>query len=355
MRAVLMLGVLATTTAVAAADDGARIDRTVGAAAARCAQAKTAATHGDLTAAMLLADACPAGDPAIRQLRRDLAAAHYGTIAIVTKPAGAEVALTGRPDLAVRGDDDLWLPPGDYTITGGGLASAVTVPPDGRAIALLELPRGAAPTDHQLDFGDEGGGDVVIGPPPKEKHKSLLPDRYQRLLAVEGGGGELVEDDVRDPDRARLGAWAGPAATARTGDGWGGGLGFTVAAVARTHARGRFAAQVELAWAHRPATHAGMTVALDALALPIAAHVRLWRGEALTVGALTGAAVALRLDRALGDLAIDRVGAHALTGLDAELTSTPLRLEVRGELDLTTLGSAGRAWSIGASVGVLLF
>ncbi|MCE9580148.1 MAG: hypothetical protein K8W52_43935, partial [Deltaproteobacteria bacterium] len=213
----LMLGVLAATTAVAAAD-GARLDRTAGTAAARCALAKDAATRGDLTAAMLLADACAASDPAIRQLRRDVAAKHYGRIEIVTKPAGAEVALTGRDDLVVRGDDDVWLPPGDYTITGGGLVSTVTVPPDGRAIALLELPRTAPTGEHTLDFDDQGGGDVVIGPPPKEKHKSLLPDRYQKLLAVQGGGGELVDEIARDPDRARLGAWAGPAMTALSGD-----------------------------------------------------------------------------------------------------------------------------------------
>jgi hypothetical protein len=337
-------------------DRAARIDRTAGDAAARCAQARALVGHGDLTGAAFLVEACPASDPLAKALPKALGAHGYGLLEIVTKPAGAAVVLAERPDLVLHGGDDVELPAGTYKIIAGELGSSVTLPADGRALALLELPRSAAPpVDHAIDFDDQGGGDVVIGPPPKDKHVSLLPARYQRILAVEGGGGELVDDaGAADPDRARVGVWAGPTVTSLTGDGWHAIASVSVAALVRSRARGRVAGQLELEWAQRGAARAGMTAHLQTVAVPIAAHVRLARSPAIALGGVVGIAPELRLSSSFGGAAVDRLGASAIAGLDAELTSLPLRIEVRGELGLATI-QGDRAWAIGASVGALLF
>src|SRR5690349_13638765 len=119
-----------------------------------CARATRLTQRGDLTRARRLIDACPDGDPARAALERALDAKGYAAVEIVTKPAGAAVALDARPDLELHGGDELWLPPGSYQLRAGDVATTVVIKAGHRAIALLELRAARAPRTAAIDFGD---------------------------------------------------------------------------------------------------------------------------------------------------------------------------------------------------------
>jgi hypothetical protein len=277
---------------------------------------------------------------------------------VVTKPPGRPVALVTLGRAPVRGGDEVWLAPGTYVFEAGDARSTVTVAGGRDALVLLELGDAApaTPGPGDVDFGDEGGGSVVNGPPPKIVHPTLVPKRYRLGLAAHPDETWSTRPPPPDPDRARVGVYVGPTVSRLTGDGWTGRTGVTVGVLARTGARAGLAAELGLAWQRRGGAHAGVDAALDELALPATAHARLWRGRKVALAASLGAELSVRLEGALAGAPVGRLGADALAGVDAELLGgAPIRLEVRGALGLTRLGDAGRGWAVTAAVGVLLF
>ena len=313
MRILLAVGIVAALGARAAAD---------------CAAAEDALERLDLTLASALARGCDPDAATPGLIAKAAQAKGWSRITIVTKPEGVAVALDRRTDVALVGGDEVWLPPGTYTFSAGGMGSTVWVKDGANAVVLLEVPAGTTEVhDGSIDFGDEGGGTVVNGPPPKIKHPSLLPDRFQKGVDVKGGGGALVEEhaELADPDRARLGVEVGAAASSG-----GGAMGWSVAAVARASW-----VQGEAAWIRR-----GLG---DEVALPVLVHHGFATTDALAFGAGAGAQAELRL----GDAATmhGRWGASAVASVDGELRDYGVVVDVRGEY--------GAVWAIGVRIGML--
>ncbi len=310
MRIAAAVIVLAVSGARAAADD--------------CADARAALRAGDLTRARRLVDACPAGDPAPAKVDKALATKGYSQVTIVTKPEGVAVALDQRPDLAVEGGDELWLPAGTYTFTAGGMQSTVQVKKSAHAVVLLEIPDATPPpTNGTVDFGDEGGGEVVNGPPPKIVHPSLIPDRYQKILNAK----PPPENALENQPVAMWPRWPRHAFAIEAGVGDSGG---SLAASAAVAARSEWL-QIEGAWLRRAVG--------DELAVPLL--LRHWwiRDHRFAVSPGIGGQGELRLDGGAR-----RFGASAIAGVDVELRDPGLIVDLRGEL--------GSTWAIGLRVGV---
>ena len=293
------------------------------AAADDCADASAALKSGDLTRARQLVDACPDGDPAHAKVDKAIAAKGYSQVTIVTKPEGLAVALDQRPELAVKGGDELWLPAGTYTFTAGGMQSTVQVKKAAHAVVLLEVPDAKPPPSNgTVDFGDEGGGEVVNGPPPKIVHPSLIPDRYQKILNAKPRENALEDQPAipgpRWPDRAfAIEAGLGDSRSA---------LAISAAAIVRVDWL-----QLEAAWLRRGVG--------DELALPALARHWLFESDDVKVSGGVGGQGELRLDDG-----VSRFGVSAIASLDAELRHTGAIVDVRGEL--------GSTWAIGLRVGV---
>lgn len=174
------------------------------AAPARADDCETARTHlarKDLVRASITASLCEdAGDERaaalVAEVEKKAAAKGYSPVEIVTDPTGGTVVVEPASDLPFTAPRRVWLPEGRHQVTGmvDGVAvvSALVVARDGnRAIALIELPAPPPPPGTQtVDFGEEGGGEMSSGPPPKVEMPSLLPDRYLRgVNAGEPGAG----------------------------------------------------------------------------------------------------------------------------------------------------------------------
>jgi hypothetical protein len=309
MRVLVAVGIVAGLGARAAAD---------------CAAAKDALAHHELTRASALARDCDADDPTPAQIANAAEAKRWSRVTIVTKPAGLAVALDGHADVALVGGDEVWLPPGTYMFTAGGMASTLSVKDGAHAVVLLEVPQGKTPVhDGSIDFGDEGGGTVVNGPPPKIVHPSLLPDRFQKGVDAKPSRESALEGQPvamwpRWPDHAF-------AVMAGAGDS-GSALAWSAAVAARTDW-----VQVEGAWLRRAVG--------DELALPVL--LRHWwiRDHTFAISPSIGAQAEVRLDSGAS-----RVGASAIAGLDAELRDPGLIVDLRGEL--------GSTWAVGLRVGV---
>lgn len=334
---------------VAAAVVGLAVPR----AAADCAEARALAKRGDLTRARLLVDACPDDDVARAAIAKALEARRYSPIEIVTKPAGVAVAIDARPDVAIKGGDEVWLPAGTYTFTAGGMATTIAVKQGAHAVVLLEVP-GAAPSPRNgaIDFSDEGGGSVVNGPPPKIVHPSLLPDRYQRALASSGSTDSGLDDsDPRvsdgtpiDPARPRFGLVVGLAGVA---------TGFDVHAYARTRTAGGWALVGEAGWDRRSAVQMGTRASFDQLVVPVLGSRRLIEGT-IAIDAIAGAQLEVRLDDRVGGASLGRLGGSAIGGFDVEvLDRLPLHGEVLVEYGLGSVGDAGHLVAVVAHVGVV--
>lgn len=167
----------------------------------------------DLVRASIAAGDCDDA-AAVAALERRASRAGYSPVEVVTRPAGATVVVEPAPDAPFTAPRKVWLPPGRHTVTalvdGQPIASTIVVARDGdRAAALLELPAPPEPAaDGVVDFGEEGGGEMSSGPPPKQEFPSLLREEFRRGVDAEGGA--LV--DVRPrayPWRIAAGAAVG--------------------------------------------------------------------------------------------------------------------------------------------------
>jgi hypothetical protein len=154
-----------------------------------CETARAQLAKKDLVRASIAAAAC---DDAIvvAEVETKAAAAGYSPVEIVTRPAGGTVIVEPAPDLPFTAPRKVWLPEGRHQVVGlvdgEGVATALVIARDGnRTAALIELPGAPPPPGTQeVDFGEEGGGEMQSGPPEKVEFASLLPERYQRGVAV---------------------------------------------------------------------------------------------------------------------------------------------------------------------------
>ena len=294
---------------------------------AACDDAKAAIKAGDLTTAARLVGDCDASDPIHVTLAKTLDAKGYSQVTIVTKPEGVAVSLDARPELELKGGDELWLPAGPYTFSASGMGSTVIVKKRAHAVVLLEVP-GAAPAPHSgtIDFGDEGGGEVVNGPPPKIVHPSLIKDRYAKGIAADAHveNAAACDEEIEDchhATRPLVGFAAGGGVTA-------GDASYQVGVVTRIAGL----IQLEAAWLHRGARY-------DAIAVPVLLHGTFARAGALALGGGAGGQGEVRFAGGATE-----AGVSAIAQLDASWASG-FFVDLRAQV--------APSWTVGARVGLL--
>jgi hypothetical protein len=150
-----------------------------------CADARKELKKKDLTRASIDAAACK-DDALIGDVDAKAKKAGYSLLDVDTDPTGGMVFVETAPDRAFATPAHVWLAPGRWSVIaevdGTPVTQTVAVAEDGNPVnAMLDLPPPPDPAGNGVvDMGEEGGGDLHSGPPPEQKFKSLLPDRYQR-------------------------------------------------------------------------------------------------------------------------------------------------------------------------------
>lgn len=168
---------------------------------AACRAALAAADAGEHARASLVLPACDDAVTAAPELAepvrkaqlaiaRTAERADWSPVELVVRPAGAEatLAIDCFPGLPVR-EGRVMLPAGRYLITAsnayGQVGHDLALADGSRALVLIEVPTEPAPAVHGvLDFTDDEPTAPVVGPPPKIRHGSLLPERFRRGLAA---------------------------------------------------------------------------------------------------------------------------------------------------------------------------
>jgi hypothetical protein len=175
----------------------------------RCALGVLAAHAGDLPRAQLLLAACLApdvggelrerGGQSRAKLARALRKSELSPVDLDTNPSGWLATVEGFPEAMVMMPYTPWLPPGKHVLRFAPSAAALRA--GGAAVITRELelarhsrgslfveapvaPRQAVGTG-TVTFEDEAALEAPhAGPPPPEKHRSMLPERYRKGLGV---------------------------------------------------------------------------------------------------------------------------------------------------------------------------
>ena len=192
----------------------------------RCTAGVAAAKQGELARAALYLEGCTAadGEAAYADVQKKLRASQLSALSISGDPA-LVIETDAAPGEKLQAPVTVWTKAGTYTIKGAtddGRTSQNTVKlaAHSRATVLLTVPPKAQkpPKNGSADFTDEAADPPQSGPPPAQKHPSLLPCRYDGCDTQ--GGQELADPlaaraDFIPPHPAayRLGVRGGVAAT----------------------------------------------------------------------------------------------------------------------------------------------
>lgn len=168
-----------------------------------CADARAEVKKKDWVRASIDASVC--GDDAlVADVEKRALAAGYSAVDVLTDPDGATVVVENAPDRPFTTPRRVWMSAGRYTVTalmdGQPMVETLAVVNEGNdARVFLALPPPPdASADGTVDMGEEGGGEMKIGPPPKQEMPSLLPEKYQR-----GVDAPAVWDHDAPPPRPR--------------------------------------------------------------------------------------------------------------------------------------------------------
>jgi hypothetical protein len=295
-----------------------------------CERARAAMKGKDYLRASVAAAEC--GDAAVGvSVAKAATKAGWSEVEVITEPEGGTVAVG---DVSFTAPRVIWLPPGQHDVRGivdgRAVVSALAIARDGRPTFVrldLRVAR-AEPKNGSVDFGEEGGGEVATGPPPKVELPSLLPEKYLR-----GVEAKVSWDEDAPPPRPTWRLAVGPTLAFAGGDrGWGG-------TVAVAH-RSRFwvlggPVDVTPEAAVMIGREPGNDGSMDSSAIAIAL-----RGTVLVE---LEAPLGLRWDGFAG------VGpaVHADLGDDDDFTGTTLAVAIAGELARRPSG-----WTVGARADV---
>lgn len=190
---------------------------------ARCARGLELA-KSDLARAALYLDGCP-GDAEERAAADVATRLRASELSTLTVSAGAEpVAFEtdAMPGEALATPATIWVKAGTYKLRANGGELVTTVAAHSRSMVVLSAaakPVVADPKVGVANFNDEPTDPPVVGPPPAQKHPSLLPCRYD---GCETHGGEQLVDPLatvedlgpQRPATMRLGLRVGIASSA---------------------------------------------------------------------------------------------------------------------------------------------
>jgi hypothetical protein len=189
----------------------------------RCAKGVVFAKAGDLTRAALYLDGC-AGDEAERAtglVMAKLRASELSALEISSAPSGIAVETDALPGETLTTPAEIWVKAGTYKVRSNGRETQVTLAAHSRGTVILTVPKqAAAPRAGVVNIADDPTDPPVSGPPPAQKHPSLVPCKYD---GCDTHSGEVLVDPLAqraervelDPPDLRVGVRAGVASSER--------------------------------------------------------------------------------------------------------------------------------------------
>ena len=320
---------------------------------ARCTLGAIYAKVGDLPRASLFLDGCDdaALDPdiadavarATREVRRALQASELSAISIHSDPPGLAVETDALPGESMATPATVWARAGTYHVTGGGVTATLRLAAHSSASVVLDHRAPGAPPPPKpraVDFSDEPTDAPTTGPPPAQKHPSLLPCKYE---GCDTHGGETLEDPFAakaervplEPPARSLGVRAGTSAAFHDG---GSRIAPALAVDGRIRAGrvpglGPAAVDVRLDWSRR----GGDDGEFDAFGASAQYGVVLFAPRAEWLSGFVGARGELRTADMVAALPVHRAGLGYTAALELALRSLPVTLGLRYDEDLTPL------------------
>ncbi len=336
--------------------------------AARCTLGAVYAKRNDLPRASLYLAGCtdatlpddiaPAIAKTAREVTKKLRDSDLSFITIDTAPDPLPAEISAYPGERFQTPATIWVKAGTYEVKaiaadGTKLVQTVTVGEHSRATAELRAPaapKATAPRTTTVNFEhDAAAENQNSGPPPDPKHKTLVPDKYEKKVPAPGSAIEdplAIHRTTRAPRTLWLGVRVGGgmfddgATAARAGG--------AVAATMRYRVAAPYFVAGRLDWSRR----GGETPdALDVLGASAGA------GATLTGGSIGVALIAqLRADLRLADerqaMTVKRLGVSAAAGVELTLPDTPISAGVRFEQGVTELVPGARDRAVLVEVGV---
>jgi hypothetical protein len=324
------------------------------AAADRCADGLAFAKQGDLPRAALYLDGCDG--PEAADVQHKLGESNLSSITISTSPSGLAVETTAMPGEKLTSPVTIWAKAGTYDVKvfhdDRVYTQTVQLEPHSRVPVVISAstPKATAPRTQVADFSDEGAAEPpASGPPPDQKHPSLLPCKFSNSCTQAGNAiDDPFGDDATAPRDAARVPW-------RVGLRVGGGaarIGYamTLGAAGALRVTPRLAATARAEWTRRGS---GMT-SLDALAVAGGIATPL----ATTDLALVTAGVAARGELRLNDT-FDMRPAHTLglaadATLDLVLRHVPIVVGARVTQGITPLVADARETAVLLELGLEL-
>jgi hypothetical protein len=261
------------------------------------------------------------------------AKAGWSEVEVVTEPEGGTVVVS---DVSFTAPRVIWLPPGQHDVRGmvdgRAVVSALAIARDGQPtwVRLDLRVASAPPKDGSVDFGEQGGGEVATGPPPKVELPSLLPEKYRR-----GVEARVTWDEDAPPPRPRWRMALGPTIAFDDGElGWGG----TVALAHRT--RWWVTPEAAVTIGREPGDDGSMESSASAIALRGTVLVELESPLGLRWEGFAGLGPAVHAD--LGD-DDDFAGTTLAVAIAAELARRPSGWTLGARGDVPVVSSATRA------------
>jgi hypothetical protein len=325
----------------------------LGLAYARTATARKAPKL-DRARAIIYLPSCGGGLPTAIAERAEAAREQLAALADKAGDTRVDIVTGGLDGLPIDidrlagdvalGPATLYLPPGDYKfsarlpdntllVTEQSLAKRTT------ASVIFEPgpitpPDAPPPTQHVSFDGEPDAGATYAGPPPKEKHPSLIRSKFNLKENLDDAAPVLE----RAPwmIRSALGVRAGGGVTGSSAGGATGAL--SVAAIARAVVAGDWlAGELRVDLGPRGSDAARVwTVGVGAQARWYPSeHTRL-RGLSLAIGGRAE----IRTKDAIEMMPVERFGVGATAGLGWEPGSKRFAVELRGEQALSTLAGA---------------
>jgi hypothetical protein len=325
------------------------------ASADRCAEGVAAAQAGDLPRAALLLDGCDV--PEASQVAHALDESNYSSIVISTTPSGLAVETTAMPGEKLTSPVTVWAKAGTYDVKvfrdDRVYTQTIQLEPRSRVPVVItaSLPKVTAPHDQVADFSDENAAEApTSGPPPDQKHPSLIPCKFANACTPHGG--ELDDPFAGGPAGPRDAAHVRWRAGLRIGGGVAhvGSLAMTLGAAGVLRVAPRLAVTARAEWTRREAAMAG----LDALAISGGVATRL----ATTDLALLTAGVAARGELRFGDMFDSRpvrsAGLAADATFDLVLRTMPIVIGARVTQGVTPLVADARETAVLLELGLEL-
>lgn len=321
----------------------------------RCARGVELAHEGDLPRAALYLEGCD--DAVAAGVQEKLRASDLSSISIVTTPEGLEVETTALPGEKITAPATVWAKAGSYEVRvtkdGRVFAQTVKLAPHSRASVVIDVPapKPVVVRDRAVTFDENAAEPQQSGPPPDQKHPSLMPCKFTTTGC--SSAGEQLDDPLADraagPRDAATARWR---AGLRVGGGIAhvGSLAMSLGVAGALRLSPRFAAIARIDWTRRESGMQG----LDALAGSVGVATPLAMTDLAVVTVGLAARGELRFGDSFDDRAVRRAGLAGDATFDVVLRQMPIVLGARVSQGVTPLVANARETAVLLELGLEL-